>query len=97
MSVVVLFEPQAAPGKEDELVSLLAEILPDTRAFDGCGSLTVHRDQDEPGRLVLVERWASRDHHAAYLRWRADRGDIERLGALLAGPPSTRFCDDLEI
>jgi len=97
MSITVLFEPKAAPGRERELEAMLAEILPDTRAFDGCESLTAHRDHDDPATLVLVERWTDRDRHAAYLRWRAERGDIERLGSLLAGAPVTRYLADVDI
>jgi quinol monooxygenase YgiN len=38
MSLIVLFEPKAAPGKERELEAMLAETLPNTRAFEGCES-----------------------------------------------------------
>lgn len=97
MSVIVLFEPKAAPGQEHAVHSMLAEILPDTRAFDGCESLTAHRDEDDPAQLVLIEYWRSREHYDAYLQWRAERGDIERLGALLAGPPVIRYLADVGI
>jgi len=97
MSVLVLFEATAAAGQEAAMEALFADILPDTRAYEGCESLTAHRNQDAPAELVLVERWSSRERHGDYLRWREERGDIERLAGLLAGPPVTRYLDDLAI
>lgn len=97
MSTLVLFEVEAAPGKEDDLVVLFDGALADTRAYEGCESVTVHRDQDAPGRLVLVERWTSRARHETYLQWRADRGDGPSLAAVVAGPPSVRYLDDVDI
>jgi quinol monooxygenase YgiN len=97
MSVLVLLDIEAAPGKEAELVSAFAEVLPDTRAYDGCESLTAHRNLDRPGQLLLVERWGSRNQHETYLQWRGERGDLDRLGALMAGPPDVRYCEDVDI
>jgi quinol monooxygenase YgiN len=96
MSVLVLLEAKAAPGKEEEMLSAFAGVLPDTRAYEGCESLTAHINQDD-GQLVLVERWGSRDQHEAYVQWRGERGDLERLGALMAGPPVTKYLDDVDI
>jgi len=95
MSVLVLLEPEAAEGKVDEMIETFRTVLVDTRAFDGCESVTVHRDQDSPNRLVLVERWASRPHYERYLQWRAERGDLDRLGALAVGPPVIRYFDEV--
>jgi quinol monooxygenase YgiN len=96
MSVLVLFESQAADGKADELVAMFAELLPDTRKFDGCESITLHRDIDDPEHLVLVERWGSRAQYEAYLQWRADRGDIDRIAPLMARRPEPQYYDDVD-
>ena len=45
------------------------------------------------GNLVLVERWATRKHYEDYLAWRQQRGDLDKLAAALAGPPSIRYFD----
>jgi quinol monooxygenase YgiN len=95
MSTLVLFEVEALPGRVDELIALFAEVLPDTRAYNGCEGVGVHRDQDAPDRLVLVERWMSRSHYETYFQWRVERAD-PRLGALCSGPPSTRFLDAVD-
>jgi len=96
MSVLVLFESVAAAGSEDELASLFAELLPDTRAFEGCEYVTLHRDQDAPDRFMLVERFTTRASYEAYVEWRVQRGDVDRLSRLLAERPGPRFFDDID-
>jgi quinol monooxygenase YgiN len=93
MSVTVLLEPTIAPGRTEDMIALLNEVLPDTRGFEDCENVVLHRDQDDPTRVLLIERWTSRAAFEAYLQWRADRGDNDRLGALSAGPPSIRYLD----
>jgi quinol monooxygenase YgiN len=48
LSITVLAHLPFRPDAMDEGMKVLEEILPDTRAFEGCLSLTVHRDQDAP-------------------------------------------------
>ena len=77
--------------KPDELEALLREELHHTRAYDGCEGLTIHRNTDDPNNLVMVEYWETREHYEKYFKWREDRGDLEKLGAMVAGPPNIRF------
>ena len=91
MSVLVLLE---APVKSEEvpnMKSYLAEILPDSRKYDGCRGLNVYFDIEDKNKLVLVEHWESRQHHEKYLGWRTETGVMEKLGSMLAGPPSIRY------
>lgn len=97
MSVTVLLDLKAASGSIDDLKQLFVEILPDTRAYDGCHSLEVHLNQDDGDNLVIVERWESRPHYEKYFAWRQETGLIDRLGPLLGAPPSIRFLDDTGI
>jgi quinol monooxygenase YgiN len=41
--------------------------------------------------MVIVERWDSRRHHEKYLAWRTETGVMDKLGGMLAGPPSMRY------
>ncbi len=97
MSVTVLLDLQAAPGSIDKLKALFVEILPDTRAYDGCEGLDVHLNQDDGDNLVIVERWQSRSHYDKYFTWRQETGLIDRLGPLLGAPPSIRYLDETGI
>lgn len=86
MTVTVLLDIHVATASLASAPSMLREILAGTRAFDGCLSVEVLVDNDDPGHLVLLERWASLEHDAAYRAWRAGAGATE-LGSILAGPP----------
>ncbi|CAL9507398.1 MULTISPECIES: putative quinol monooxygenase [Streptomyces] len=48
----------------------LARMRPLCLAEDGCVAWEAYQSQDDPGRFVLVERWASRAHWEAH-----DSGD----------------------
>jgi quinol monooxygenase YgiN len=94
MSVLVIVELTARPDRAAEFVPLLAAQLPDTRGFDGCEVCNVYVDQDDPTRFSIVETFTSRAHYERYFAWRGERGDLDALGGLLAGPPAVRFLDD---
>ena len=96
MSIVTVLEIPAREGKAEELKSLLKQHLGDTRARQGCESVTVHQDQANPNAIVLIERWASLADDEAYRAWRAGPGAIEGIGPLVAGPPSIRYFDDVD-
>ena len=96
MSVMVLLE---APVKADEishLKSYLAEIFPETREYDGCQGIEAYFNLDDKGKIVLVERWDSRAHHEKYLGWRTETGVMDKIGSMLAGPPSMRFFEKVD-
>ena len=72
--MIVTISFNAAPGKRDRLVDLLAEILPDTRAFDGCNDVMLTERTGTPGALMLIEDWESAEHYEAYKNWRSESG-----------------------
>ena len=66
--VVVVAIVTAAEGKSAQVEALVRTIIPPTHAEDGCIKFALHRDLDDPNRLVLVEMWTSRealDQHLA--------------------------------
>ncbi len=91
MSVTVLLEVAVKPNVD--LIGMMKQMLPDTRSFDGCEGVEVTQNQDDSNNIVLIEKWASRDHYDKYIAWRTERGDMDTLGASLAGPPSIRYFD----
>lgn len=57
---------KAKQGKEDELRRDLAALVEPSRQEDGNSRYDLFEDQDQPGRFVFVEEWAStaaRDQH----------------------------------
>ena len=74
-----------------------AELLPDTRAYDGCLSVDVYQDQDNPGYICLVEDWESKVHQQRYQAWRDESGIAEVVGPFLAGEPRFNYFDKQDI
>ena len=96
MSLFVLLELEAVEGKGDEMLAVLARSLVDTRARQGCESVTVHRDHDRPTSILLVERWATREDDDAYRAWRAGEGRVTEMAGLVAAAPRVRYFDDVD-
>lgn len=97
MSVLVLLE---APVKAEEIANMksyLAEVIPETRECDGCQSMDLYFNTEDDGDLVLVENWDSRANHEKYLGWRTETGVMGKIGAMLAGPPSIRYFERVDV
>ena len=84
MPDTVIAEFHAAPGKLEELLATLKQVLPDTRAYDGCLGLESWLDK-ERSTIVLTEQWVSFDHYDRYLAWRGETGALGAVAALLDG------------
>src|SRR5689334_1481894 len=97
MTCIVILEVTAKKGTGMQLVEALRGLLPDTRNKDGCEGVEVTTNLDNPDNLVLVERWATRKHYENYLAWRQQRGDLDKLVAGLAEPPSIRYFDPMGV
>lgn len=91
MSVKVVLEFQAAADQVDAVKKFLRAVLPDTRAYEGFESLTVHQNDDDPTKFLVWEQWATRPHYETYLAWRQESGALGELANMLDGEPSIRF------
>jgi quinol monooxygenase YgiN len=58
MSVVVVATITPLPGHTDEVIAAFTELVPLVHAEDGCELYALHR---APDRLIMVEKWASRE------------------------------------
>lgn len=79
------------PERADEFLEVLRGALPDTRAYDGCESIETYVDQDTPGHVLLIERWAARSNHEAYLSWRVEQGMVEVLADFFTAPAQFQY------
>tara|TARA_R110002096_G_scaffold183080_8_gene360940 strand:- start:11381 stop:11674 length:294 start_codon:yes stop_codon:yes gene_type:complete len=91
MSVDVILDLQVSAANREELLSIFTAILPDTRAYAGCQSVIVTSNENDPHNIVLLEKWDKRSDHESYAAWRTERGDMEKLGALLSAPPVIKY------
>ena len=58
-----------------------------TRAFDGCQSLEMYETHENPNKIVIWQRWESKEKQEAYIKHRHDDGSFDFLGELVACPP----------
>lgn len=92
MSTTVFLEVTLAPDAP-RVEEIIRTTLAQTRAFEGNEGLEVLIDAADPRQLVVVERWATTDHHTAYAAWRRTPEGASELGTILAAPPVTRVFD----
>ncbi|MEO1898081.1 MAG: antibiotic biosynthesis monooxygenase [Cycloclasticus sp.] len=97
MSIDVTLDLQVSAENRETLLNTLEAILPDTRAYKGCQGVVVTSNDDDPLNIVLLEKWDARADHESYMGWRAERGDLEKLGALLTAPPAAKYLATLKI
>ena len=81
MSVQIIVDCDVKADSLSEMNAFMKDNLADTRAFDGCESLTVQTNVDDPQNMVIVEQWQSREHYENYLGWRTETGDMEKAEA----------------
>ena len=76
MSLTILAQITAVPGKEALVRSELERLVDITRAEEGCEQYDLHQDNENPGLFVFYENWQSRElwqqhmsapHLAAYM------------------------------
>ena len=94
MSVLVILELNANPGKGKDITDFLRDELKHTRVWDDCNTITVNANQEDPDNLVFVEDWDFKEQYEKYLAWHTEKGDIEQLVSLLSEPPSIRYFDN---
>ena len=73
---------KAAPGKRDELVSILSE---STEGMPGCLSYIVAKDAADADALWITEVWTDKDSHAASLKLPAVQAAIAKARPIIAG------------
>ena len=77
----------------DELLELSLEHVQRSRQEPGCLSHAVHRDVEEPLRLVFVETWESREALAVHFQVPGARAFVGAVAKLAAEPPSLSVYD----
>lgn len=93
MTVLVTVDLSIKPDRVAEILELLTGALPDTRAYAGCEVVDTFVDQDDPGHILLVGRWAERTDHETYLGWRTEQGLFDTLADAVTAPPRFTYLD----
>ena len=87
MSHTVLIELSCLTGKGPEYLETVLPMLVDTRAFEGCELVEIYSDSDNPDRIFLWEKWASKKNQEAYLAWRIETGTFAAMDRFMAADP----------
>jgi quinol monooxygenase YgiN len=95
MSVHVIWKTWLKDGAEHEGVMLTPQIRSDMRSYPGYQGHLLLQDQDQPGHLVVVSRWATRSH-VDRIRDEYGRSTVQRLQPLLARERARSVHDALE-
>ncbi len=91
MSILVLVQAKIKTDSTSKFKSYLAEILPDTRAFDGCNLIDLYSETNKGNNIVLVENWDSREHYNKYHTWRTKTGVIDKIRIMIDGTANIKF------
>ena len=94
MSVTVMLTLKAKDDMFDQLVGTMKAILPDTAARDGAELISAAADAANK-QVVIYELWDKIESQQAYMGWRTERGDIDKLVALLREPPQVDVLDHI--
>ena len=86
--IVVTGAMVAQPAHLDEALMLSLEHVRRSRQEPGCISHAVHRDAENPLRLVFVEEWSDMTALSAHFAVPASRAFAKAMGGLASEPPT---------
>jgi quinol monooxygenase YgiN len=95
--IIVTGTAVGTPDTIDELVALSVEHVTRSRAEPGCINHNVHRDVEDPLRLVFLEEWEDADALRTHFGVPDSGVFVERLAALTTEPPSMRIYDATKV
>lgn len=91
--ILVTGDIVAKPDTLDEVLALSLEHVRRSRSEPGCISHAVHRDEENPLRLVFVEQWTDRAALLAHFAVPASRSFASAVRGLAAQPPTLQIYD----
>jgi quinol monooxygenase YgiN len=94
MSITLLVTLVAKPASIGEIAQVMTEVKDYLPKIDGCESVRIVRDLDEPARFSLIESWSSRGHHETYQRSIAESGGWGHILEHLASEPVSTYYED---
>ena len=83
MSVVVVATIIPLPEHRDEVIAAITATIPKVHAEDGCELYALHQAED---RLVMIEKWASREALRTHSRGAALAAMNPQLAGKVTGP-----------
>ena len=94
MSVVFAVTFNAKEESYQDLHATLKAILPDTAKYKGAELISCSADPENKS-FHIHEVWDSVESQQDYLKWRQERGDVEKLVAMLRDAPEFKQLEHL--
>jgi quinol monooxygenase YgiN len=91
--ILVIGSVTAQPGRYQEALALSQEHVARSRTEPGCVSHAVHRDTENPDRLVFVEEWLDQASLQQHFKVPASRAFAKALGELASQAPTMSVYD----
>lgn len=91
--ILVLGHVTARPEHVDEVLRLSQAHVGRSRAEPGCIAHAVHRDTENPLRLVFVEQWEDMAALQAHFRVPGSREFGKALASMASEPPGLQLFD----
>ena len=79
MSILVNLQLKAKQGQVPNLLETFKELLPGTRAYEGCHWVKLTTNIEDENVLEVVSQWDSKEHYDTYIKWRTEAGVIAAL------------------
>jgi len=95
MTVARLYIVPAAEGKSAEMEEALTELAAIVEKKDGSEGVELLRDLGNEHRFILIEKWASEEHHAKSFASMPDNA-LDGVKAAAGGPPDGAYYDYLK-
>ena len=92
MTVARIYIIPAAVGKSAEMESALAGVSKIVATRDGCEGVEVLRDLGNEHRFILIEKWASEEHHTKSFATMPE-GALDGVKDAAGGPPDGAYYD----
>lgn len=91
----VVVRAKAKPGKETELEKAWRAIVGPTHKETGCLKYILHRAVDDPGLMISIERWGSKEAIDQHFATPHVQALLSRVPELVAGAPEVRLFEAL--
>lgn len=95
MGTLVITEFFAKPGRGGDVADLLIKILGESLQHDGCETIRIITDQDDPDHIAGATTWTERHNYVDYLDWRTKSGYTGTFEAMLTQPLVIHYYDRL--
>ncbi len=94
--VTVVATAKIKSGLEEDALAILRGVIEDIHGEEGCVKYTLHRSQNEPGSIAIVERWRSQEDLDKHFK-EPHMAPYAKAIEMLSEPPHILFCEQLEI